>query len=331
MKILKHGRCRVFNNLLVKEETMGWIVSMIFAVIICGALLWIGKRLLRDEDDEKVTAGKIFKIIALILFPLWVIGLTLGAMIYQVPAGKTGVVYEFGAIKGQISEGLQTVAPWKKAVMANIRVERHVFDKLNSFSQETQDVFVMATLNIRVSPQAIQELYRTVGPNYFEVLVAPRVAQNFKDETVKYKSVDIAPHREDIRKAVRERLERELASYSIEVVDLLLDNIDFNPGFKAAIEAKQIATQRALEEEQKVAVVRHQAEQAVEKAQGEGNAILTLAEKQAEANKKLSASLTPSLIQYSLIQKLADKIQVMLLPAGQNFLLNPSDLMKKTE
>ena len=39
------------------------------------------------------------------------------------------------------------------------------------------------------------------------VLIEPRVAQNFKDETVKYKSVDIAPNREKIRQAVRQRLE----------------------------------------------------------------------------------------------------------------------------
>jgi len=92
----------------------------------------------------------------------------------------------------------------------------------------------------------VQQLYRTVGLNFFNVLVESRVIQNFKDETVKYKSVEIAPNRESIRKAVRERLEKELSPFSIEVVDLLLDNIDFNPEFKKAIEDKQIATQRAL-------------------------------------------------------------------------------------
>ena len=88
-----------------------------------------------------------------------------------------------------------------------------MFDKLSAFSEESQDVFVRASLNVRVSPQTIQELYRTVGPNFFNVLVESRVIQNFKDETVKYKSVEIAPNRENIRKAVRERLKRALSLF----------------------------------------------------------------------------------------------------------------------
>ena len=187
------------------------------------------------------------------------------------PAGHIGVVYEFGGIKGQIGEGLQFVAPWRDVLLANIQVQRRVFDKLNAFSEESQDVFVRATLNVRVSPQTIQELYRTVGPNFFNVLIESRVIQNFKDETVKYKSVEIAPNRENIRKAVRERLEKELSPFSIEVVDLLLDNIDFNPEFKKAIEDKQIATQRALEEQQKIEGEKHKAQQAIERAKGEGD------------------------------------------------------------
>ncbi|MBI2504514.1 MAG: hypothetical protein HYW07_14935, partial [Candidatus Latescibacteria bacterium] len=45
------------------------------------------------------------------------------------------------------------------------------------------------------------------------------------------------------------------------------------------------------------------------------------------ANLQLSQSLTPALIQYSLIQRLSDKIQVMILPPGQNFILG-TDLLK---
>ena len=223
------------------------------------------------------------------------------------------------------------VFPWQSVLVANIQVQRHMFDKLDSFSQETQTVYVRASLNISVSPNAIQELYRAVGPNYFNVLIEPRVYQNFKDEIVKYKSVDIAPNREKIRQEVRRRLEKELSTHSITVEDLLLDNIDFRDEFEHAIEAKQIATQKALEEEQKVVVERHRAEQVLEKAKGEGNAILAVAEKQAEANKKLSESLSPELIQYTFIQKLSEKIQLMLLPVGQNFIFDPGTLIKEKE
>ncbi len=312
---------------------MGWIISMILAFVVFFILRTGGRVLRRSEDrleeDRKLKhkLGGILNIASKALLVFWVV---IGSLItagHQIPTGNTGIVYEFGAIRSQVSEGLQFVAPWRSVRIANIQVQSHKFEKLVAFSQETQEVFVDATLNIRISPSAIQRLYREVGPDYFKIIVSPRVLQNFKDETVKYKSVDIAPHREDVRQEVRRRLEGELSSYSIEVTDLLLDNIDFNQNFKNAIEAKQIATQNALEEEQKVVMVRHQAEQALEKAQGEGNAIFAIAERQAAANTKLAESLSPELIHYTMVQKLSDKIEVMLLPTGQNFILG-SDMLR---
>ena len=247
---------------------------------------------------------------------------------HQVPAGHVGIVYEFGGIIGQRSEGLQWVAPWQDMNEASVRVQGHNFPKLDSFSAETQDVFVAATLNVQVSPKDIQNLYRDVGPNYFEVLVRPRVQQAFKDETVKYRSVEIAPNRETIRQAVRTRLSRELAAHSIKVEDLLIDNIDFRKEFKDAIEAKQIATQRALEEEQKIVAEKHRAQQNRERAEGEGDARLTIAKKEAEANRALSESITPALTAYLTVLKLAPNAQVIMLPSNQPFILG-GDVLKK--
>ena len=310
---------------------MRYVIWMVVLTVIA-ILLFTAKRNLpeiRDYSRSKVLyLASSLKPGGYLILALMALS-TFFASVHQVPAGHIGVVYEFGGIKGQIGEGLQFVAPWRDVLLANIQVQRRVFDKLNAFSEESQDVFVRASLNVRVSPQTIQQLYRTVGPNFFNVLVESRVIQNFKDETVKYKSVEIAPNRENIRKAVRERLEKELSPFSIEVVDLLLDNIDFNPEFKKAIEDKQIATQRALEEQQKIEGEKHKAQQAIERAKGEGSAILFRAEKEAEANRKLAASLTPDLVRYAMVQKLSDKIQVMMLPSGQNFILD-SDILRGT-
>ena len=238
-----------------------------------------------------------------------------------VSAGNVGVVYSFGSIVGQLDEGFHLIAPWQFVTHTDIKVQRAVMDKLQSFSQETQDVFVKASLNYQVSPKAVQNLFRTVGPDYYHVLIEPRVAQNFKDETVKYKSVDIAPNRENIRQAVRTRLEKELSPYSIHVVDLLLDNVDFKPEFKQAIENKQIATQTALEQEQLVAASKYKAQQMVETERGVGEAKLARSEKEALANQKIASSLTPLLVQQTMIDKLSSKIEVMVVPQGQNFLM----------
>jgi hypothetical protein len=39
---------------------------------------------------------------------------------------------------------------------------------------------VRASLNYQVSPKAVQNLFRSVGPDYYHVLIEPRVAQNLE-------------------------------------------------------------------------------------------------------------------------------------------------------
>ena len=113
-------------------------------------------------------------------------------------------------------------------------------------SEETQPVYAVVTLNYRVSDQAIQELYTEVGAGFFAKVVAPRVFQVFKNETVKFKSVSVAPNREQIRKEVQEELDRQLDQFSIDVVDFLINDLEFPKEFTEAIERKQVATQDAL-------------------------------------------------------------------------------------
>ncbi|KKT40992.1 MAG: Band 7 protein [Candidatus Giovannonibacteria bacterium GW2011_GWA2_44_13b] len=296
---------------------------MMSLLLVVALVAYFGVNTLSGIFNEQSLVGRVLGRIHFVVVGLMLL-ITLVASVNQVPSGQVGIVSQFGAIMEQIDEGLQFVAPWRDVKLANIQVQTHPFNKLTTFSEESQDVFVDATLNVRISPNTVQALYRNVGPNWFQVLVSPRVQQNFKDETVKYKSVDVAPNREKIRHNVTERLKRELSPYSIEVTDLLLNNVDFDPAFKRAIGDKQIATQKALEEQQKVQVAKFQADQAIETAKGEGQATLERALREAKANKELAASVTPELIRYQMVQKLSDKIQVMMLPSGQNFILDSS-------
>lgn len=308
---------------------MTWVVSMILALGICGAVFFVGRaaRSGASANSPERFRGTIAMVAAGVLFALWAGLHTVAASIKPIEAGHVGVVYQFGEIVGQKAEGLQFIAPWQSMKTESVQVRRHKFVDINAFSQETQDVFVVATVNYSVSPTAVQKLYREVGVNWFDVLIEPRVLNFFKEETVKYQTVDVGPNRELIRRAVQSRLASELTPYSIQINDLLIDNIDFQPEFKQAIEQKQIATQDALREQEKVKQKQFEAEQAVETAKGEANAIRERANGQADANKALAASLTPEVIQFEAIQKLGDNIQIALIPSGQGVILDPTTLL----
>lgn len=307
---------------------MGYFIGLFVIVILFIVGMLFSKALAGSKSTEdKEAAPKIKKFSIIGAVGLFII-ITLFNSYEQVDVGHVGIVYTFGNITGQIPEGPNFIAPWASATEANIKTISEPIASLACFSSETQKVAIDVTVNYCVSATNIQNLYRTVGPNFVEIIMKPRISQIFKDETVKYASVQIAPNREKIRNDARIRIENECRPYSIEIVDVLLSDIKFEPDFENAIEQKQVATQNALEEEQKVQVKRHQADQKIEEARGEGESILVVAQKQAEANRELSGSLTPNIISYTAIQKLNPNVEVILVPAGQSMIM-PPEFFKK--
>jgi regulator of protease activity HflC (stomatin/prohibitin superfamily) len=308
---------------------MAWVVSLFLAVLICGAVFLVGRaaRAGAAAGSPERFRGAVAMVAAGVLFVVWAGLHTVIASVKPIEAGHVGVVYQFGEIVGQKGEGLQFIAPWQSMKTESVQVQRHKFTDINAFSQETQDVFVVATVNYSVSPSAVQKLYREVGTNWFDVLIEPRVLNFFKEETVKYQTVDVGPNREAIRRAVQTRLSNELSPYSIQINDLLIDNIDFRPEFKQAIEDKQITTQNALAAQEKVKQKEFEAQQNVATAKGEADAIRERANGQADANKALAASLTPEVIQFQALEKLADNVQIALIPSGQGIILDPSTFL----
>ena len=291
---------------------MGYIIVMLL-LVVAAATGWVTGGAL-EKQPAAATTGRFVRYGSIGAFVLLFIVVTVFRSFHSVPAGRVGVVYQFGNIVGQTDAGLVAIAPWKEIREANVQVQRASFDQLDSFTLETQDVFIKATINYQVSPKDIQRLYRTVGPDYFDKLVPNRVNQFFKDETAKYRAVEIAPNRDQIRSNVLRRLKRELGPYSIQVDDLLIDNISFSQAFTKAIEDKQIATQEAQAAQNRVKTAEYQAQQIIKTAQG-----------QAEANRLKRQTLTPLLVQQNAIDKLNPNVQVILLPSNSNFLL-PSNL-----
>lgn len=313
---------------------MGYIIIMAILLVVCGIAFLVGRSFASeavptvDPSDyrgaeraklvrDKNSVGKIMMATSIVVFVLLGAFITVVRSFHSVPAGHVGVVYQFNDIVDQTEAGLVTTLPWQSLRQANVQVQRAHFPELNSFSQETQDVFMDATVNYRVDPKDIQDLYTEVGPDYFEKLVPTRVNQLFKDETVKYTAVQIAPNREQIRRNVAERLRTELARFSIFIEDLLIDNIRFSPEFTKAIENKQIATQDAQTARNRVEQARQEAQQLIEKAQGE-----------AAAYRLRQRNLTPLLVQQNAIDKLNPNVELIILPSGSNFLL-PSELLAR--
>lgn len=300
---------------------MIYIGLLVFVAIIFGLALLVGAALIKlgSDRDERFNGWAIV-VISTIVFLLFTVGLTIGSSFKQVGAGHVGLVYTFGDITGQREAGFNLIAPWQGFKVVSVQTQKirpetvcrdkgtgiETPDCLEAFSQENQDVFVVATVNLHVSPDDVQALYIQYGADYIDKLLRPRLHQLFKEEVVKYPTEEVALNRQQIRVNVLRTLTAELAPFSIVVEDLLLDNVDFNQLFKDAIAQKQIASQEALKQQELVLASQFKADQAIEEARG-----------QAEANTILAASLQVNgnfVLQFEAIKRLAPNIKIILIP-----------------
>ena len=128
----------------------------------------------------------------------------------------------------------------------------------------------------------------------------------------------MAPNREQIRQAVQLELDRQLDGFSIDVVDFLINDLDFPAGVHPGDRAQAGRDQDALAARQKVEQSKAEAQQEIERARG-----------QAQAQRLRASSLTDRNLQFEALQILKEAPpQIVFLPAGQGNLLDPSTFLK---
>lgn len=66
-------------------------------------------------------------------------------------------------------------------------------------------------------------------------------------------------------------------------------------------------------------------------AKGRAGVLTTEATAQAEANRTIAESLTPMLIQFQALQKLADNVKIVFMPSGQGLIIDPATLLGDLE
>ena len=244
-----------------------------------------------------------------------------------VPAGHVGVVEHFGKVRESIlPPGFHLTGYFEHVHPVDIRTQRHNY-QTEAFSSDIQQVGLAIAVNENISPEVAYKLYTTVGMNYLENLLEPRLMENTKVIISKYTAESLIANREKLSSEVLIKMQNDMAQYGIYVSAISIENIDFTDQYEAAIEAKQVATQekqkaqteqerQTMEEQQKAerARIAAQAQADVEKinADAEAYAMKIKAEAEAEANKKLNASLTEQLIKYNQILRWDGKLPTFM-------------------
>ncbi len=302
------------------------ILLLIIGIIVLIVGLYIFQTNKKGQGDPKDRLGGGIAMVAGIV--LVIASLVLGSFT-TIPAGHRGVVIRFGAVTGTVlDEGLQTKVPFIDSVVKmDVRTNKYEVPAASA-SRDLQDVSTTIALNWRLDPSRTAEIYRTLGLEYIDRIAAPAVQEVVKQVTAVHRAEDLIVNREAVRNEIAEELTTRLMERGIITEAVSITEFQFNETFVAAIEAKVAAEQSVLQAQFTLEQVKIEAQQREEKEKGEAQARIAKAEGEAEyirvvtdaqvaANEAITASLTPEVLQYILLDRLGEDIKVMVVPSGQ--------------
>jgi len=285
---------------------MTWIVISLIVTLVLFIILGI------DKKKGWHTTPRQFLALAGLL-------LILPSMFATVPTGHTGIMTLFGEVQdGTLEAGLHFKNPMIQVVVMDNRTQKAVVQTA-CFSSDTQEVNITYTINYQIEKQNAMNIYKQIGPNYYETVMQPRIMDVVKSVFAQYSAGNLIASRAELSTSINEKLKSELATYNIIVVNTAIEDMDFSDAYTNAVEEKQVAEQKKLqaeiEQEQMILEAKAQAEKQqiaaeaeAEVAKIQADAAKYAGEKEAEMNKKLSETLTKELIEYYYSQRWDGKL-----------------------
>lgn len=227
----------------------------------------------------------------------------------QVPTGHTGIIVTFGNVEDTTLEaGLHIKMPWQSVIVMDNRAQKHQLE-MSCFSSDIQEVSVAYSINYQISKENAQTIYKTIGTDYYSVVMEPRIQEAVKSVIAKYTAENLVASRDALSNQINDILKDDLAKYNIVLINTAVENMDFSDAFTIAVEEKQVAEQRKLKAQIEQDQLNIEAAAAAERqviAAGADAEVTKIqadvaqyaGEKEAEANRKIADTLTELLVQY---------------------------------
>ena len=234
-------------------------------------------------------------------------------------------------------------APWQRIVTMDNRTQK-VQIETSAFSSDIQQVDVVMSVNYCIDQETAREMYRTVGKDYYENVMYPRILENTKAVFSQYSAENLVSKRETLSDSIAALTSKDMEQYGITVISIAVEDIDFTDAFTSAVEAKQVAAQNKLtaetEQAQKtmeqqaaseraIIAANAEAEQAVIAANADlevvkiqAEASLYAGQREAEMNQRISEALTGDLIHYYWIKQWDGKLPTTALGDGGSYIFD---------
>lgn len=185
----------------------------------------------------------------------------------------------------------------------------------NSFvvnSRDGSEFKVSPIINYNVKSERVPEIFVKYRRNLSEIedgFLKTAVYDAFRMVANSYTADSLISSREMFEVKIKKVLTEQMDKDGF-VIQQFTSNLSYPETFKASIEAKNAAVQKALQADNEVKTAEAQAKIKVAQTQGQADALKIQADADAYANKVRQASLTPLLVQQQFIDKWDGKLPV---------------------
>lgn len=264
-----------------------------------------------DIPVKRILVWIVVAIIAIVIVSV------AGCGIKVVDTGQRGIKTRFGEIVSEsLPEGLYFYNPLTSNIVEiDTRVQRQD-GETDTYTRDVQQAAIKYTLNYRLQQNAAHIMYRDIGRDWEQKLIPQVVLGTLKEVVGKWDAVDLIANRDKAGNTAYEAIRSNLAERNVEVSRFEITDISYTKEFENSVEAKVIAQQRAIEEQNRTKQIEEQARQKVLSAEAEAKSIQIRAQA-LEKNAKL--------VEWEAVQKWNGVLpQYMLGGAATPFInLNP--------
>ncbi len=274
---------------------MSFIIAFL---LIFFSILFLRKNKKTDILDESgktlPSTGSIYSYISL---TIGIIILLLN-FIVSIPAGNVGIVDIFGKVKDDtLKPGLNIVEPWAKVVRMSVKTQE-MKEIAEVPSKEGLIVNLEFSVLYHLDPNKANEIYKTVGPNYEEIILIPQLRSVIRDVTASYEAKSLyTEERQKLAEDVYKSINELVNPRGIIIEKTPLRKVILPSKLTAAIEEKLKAEQESLRMQFILEKEKKEAERKAVEAEGIK-----------KSNNIISESLTQEYLQWYYIQSLQQLI-----------------------
>ncbi len=232
----------------------------------------------------------------------------------QVPSGHRAVFFSKfgdGTELGKIyAEGFNWHMPWNSMIVYKIQLQEHL-ENLTVLSSDGASIQMEVSILYRPIMEKIDSLQVTIGPDYYDVKVAPTLRAIARGIAGRYKPEEIySTKREEMANEIREALITQMQDNFIEIENALIRDVQIPAKISEAINFKLTADQEAQRMQFTIEKERLEAERKRIEAKGIS-----------DFQQIVSAGITPSLLKWKGIEatmKIAESPNTKIIVVGND-------------